>query len=243
MILDTFTKEELISAFLKVVPIFKKRAVNYTEHNADNLYRKTKDGVYYKYYTGIIDGQRYYYDVAYIRKGKGVSIGEGPITTIINNDRRKLVITFHPDADPNSKDGNFIKVFTEHFLSRYCERMGMETDNMTLVDKYYAFGRTEKDNYGATICGDFLKKYENSKLKATFLDQKDFSIWYGSSRRGDIVIIEMYGNIPVWRTFISETMLYDSQVSDPYYQLIKDMAAKQMKVSDYIASLNQSKDE
>lgn len=46
MVLDTFTIEELISAFLKVVPIFKKRAVNYTEHNVNDLFKKIKDGVY-----------------------------------------------------------------------------------------------------------------------------------------------------------------------------------------------------
>ena len=85
MVLDTFTIEELISAFLKVVPIFKKRAVNYTEHNVNDLFKKIKDGVYYKCFTGIVDGQRYYYDVAYTRNGKGVSLGEGPISTIFNN--------------------------------------------------------------------------------------------------------------------------------------------------------------
>lgn len=242
MILDTFTQTELISTLLKVAPIFKKRAINYTDHNSDNIIRKAKTGVYYKYFSGIIDGQRYYYDVAYVRKGKGVSIGEGPITTIINNDRRKLVITFHPDADPNSKDGDSLKVLTEHFLTRYCERMGMESDNMDLIDKYYAFGRREQKMYGATVCGNFLKKYGNTKLNATFLDQNDFTVWYAASGRGDIAIVEIYGNIPVWRTFISETMLYDSQVSDPYYQLIKDMSTKQMSVADYIEYLSQSKD-
>ena len=59
MVLDTFTREELISAFLKVVPIFKKRAVNYTEHNVNDLFKKIKDGVYYKCFTGIVDGQLY----------------------------------------------------------------------------------------------------------------------------------------------------------------------------------------
>lgn len=51
MVLDTFTREELISTFLKVVPIFKKRAVNYTEHNVNDLFKKIKDGVYYKCFT------------------------------------------------------------------------------------------------------------------------------------------------------------------------------------------------
>ena len=243
MILDTFTREELISTFLKVIPIFKQRATNYSEHNVNKLFKKTKDNVYYKYFTGVIDGQRYYYDVEFIRKGKGISIGEGPITTIINNDRRKLVITFHPDADPNLDDGDSLKVLTEHFLTRYCERMGLTSDDMALIDKYYAFGRSEQKSYGATVCGDFLKKYGNTKLKAAFLDQEKFSVWYAASRRGDIAIVELYGNIPVWRTFISETMLYESQTSDPYYQLIKDMSAKQMKVADYIAYLNQIEEE
>ena len=110
MVLDTFTREVLISTFLKVVPIFKKRTVNYTEHNVNDLFKKIKDGVYYKCFTEIVDGQRYYYDVAYTMNGKGVSLGEGPISTIVNNDRRKLVITFHPGADPNSKDGDYLKV-------------------------------------------------------------------------------------------------------------------------------------
>ena len=54
MVLDTFTREELISTFLKVVPIFKKRAVNYTEHNVNDLFKKIKDGVYYKCFTSYI---------------------------------------------------------------------------------------------------------------------------------------------------------------------------------------------
>ena len=242
MVLDTFTREELISTFLKVVPIFKKRAVNYTEHNVNDLFKKIKDGVYYKCFTGIVDGQRYYYDVAYTRNGKGVSLGEGPISTIVNNDRRKLVITFHPDADPNSKDGDYLKVHTEHFLTRYCERLGLESDDMTLIEKSNAFGRSEDNSYGATVCGNFLKKYGDTRLKATFLNQEDFSVWYAASHRGDVAIVELYGKIPVWRTFISEAMLYDSQTNDPYYQLIKDMTSKQMKAVDYIEYLNQSKD-
>ena len=195
MVLDTFTIEELISAFLKVVPIFKKRAVNYTEHNVNDLFKKIKDGVYYKCFTGIVDGQRYYYDVAYTRNGKGVSLGEGPISTIVNNDRRKLVITFHPGADPNSKDGDYLKVHTEHFLTRYCERMGLESDDMTLIEKSNAFGRSEDNSYGATVCGNFLKKYGNTRLKASFLNQDDFSVWYAASHRGDVAIVELYGKI------------------------------------------------
>ena len=67
-------------------------------------------------------------------------------------------------------------------------------------------------------------------------------MWYAASHRGDVAIVELYGKIPVWRTFISEAMLYDSQTNDPYYQLIKDMTSKQMRAVDYIEYLNQSKD-
>ena len=124
----------------------------------------------------------------------------------------------------------------------YITLHSLESDDMTLIEKSNAFGRSEDNSYGATVCGNFLKKYGNTRLKASFLNQDDFSVWYAASHRGDVAIVELYGKIPVWRTFISEAMLYDSQTNDPYYQLIKDMTSKQMKAVDYIEYLNQSKD-
>jgi hypothetical protein len=80
--------------------------------------------------------------------------------------------------------------------------------------------------------GDFVKKYEKTRLSAKFLDTAQFQTWYASSRRGDLAIVEQYGTIPVWRTFISKEMLFKDQVNDSAYKMVKERSEKQIKETE-----------
>ncbi len=232
MILETFTKEELLSTFKKVVPIFKQRAQNYMSYNEKELTKKTKSGRHYKSFSGVIDGQRYYYNVEFAIINGNLDLGNGPLMTVVSVGRRNLVVEFHDWENPNSTDGSYIKILTEHFLTRFCERMGLDVDAMSILEKANAFGHMEQGSYCSTVLGDFLKKYEKTKLSARFLDASHFKTWYGSSPRGDIAIVEQYGTIPVWRTFISKEMLYDDQINDSVYKVIKERSEKQIKETE-----------
>lgn len=232
MILDTFTKEELLSTLIKVIPIFKQRAKSYLTYNAKELAKKLKSGIYKKCITGVVDGQRYYYNVIYFGDKKNVDVANGYLQTVVQVGKRNLVIEFSEFEDPNSIDGSYIKILTEHFLTRFCERMGLSMENMSAIEKAHAFANMESGYYSSTVLGDFVKKYEKTRLEARFLETTPFKTWYASSSRGDIAIVEQYGTIPVWRTFISREMLFENQVNDPTYKMIKEMSEKQIKEAD-----------
>lgn len=232
MILDTFTKEELLSTLIKVIPIFKQRAKSYLTYNAKELAKKLKSGIYKKCITGVVDGQRYYYNVIYFGDKKNVDVANGYLQTVVQVGKRNLVIEFSEFEDPNSTDGSYIKILTEHFLTRFCERMGLSMENMSAIEKAHAFANMESGYYSSTVLGDFVKKYEKTRLEARFLETTPFKTWYASSSRGDIAIVEQYGTIPVWRTFISREMLFENQVNDPTYKMIKEMSEKQIKEAD-----------
>ena len=232
MILDTFTKEELLSTLIKVIPIFKQRAKSYLTYNAKELAKKLKSGIYKKCITGVVDGQRYYYNVIYFGDKKNVDVANGYLQTVVQVGKRNLVIEFSEFEDPNYTDGSYIKILTEHFLTRFCERMGLSMENMSAIEKAHAFANMESGYYSSTVLGDFVKKYEKTRLEARFLETTPFKTWYASSSRGDIAIVEQYGTIPVWRTFISREMLFENQVNDPTYKMIKEMSEKQIKEAD-----------
>ena len=232
MILDTFTKEELLSTLIKVIPIFKQRAKSYLTYNAKELAKKLKSGIYKKCITGVVDGQRYYYNVIYFGDKKNVDVANGYLQTVVQVGKRNVVIEFSEFEDPNSTDGSYIKILTEHFLTRFCERMGLSMENMSAIEKAHAFANMESGYYSSTVLGDFVKKYEKTRLEARFLETTPFKTWYASSSRGDIAIVEQYGTIPVWRTFISREMLFENQVNDPTYKMIKEMSEKQIKEAD-----------
>jgi hypothetical protein len=105
MILETFTKEELLTTLKKVVPVFIQRAENYMFHNEKELLKKTKLKSYYKTFSGILDGQRYYYNVEYTRINGKLDLGNGPLITVISVGKRNIVVEFCVWADPNSIDG------------------------------------------------------------------------------------------------------------------------------------------
>ena len=105
-------------------------------------------------------------------------------------------------------------------------------ENMSAIEKAHAFANMESGYYSSTVLGDFVKKYEKTRLEARFLETTPFKTWYASSSRGDIAIVEQYGTIPVWRTFISREMLFENQVNDPTYKMIKEMSEKQIKEAD-----------
>lgn len=238
MILDTFTKEELISTLKNVVPIFRQRAENFMGNNVKKLSKQVKGVEYPKIFSGIIDGQRYYYEVVYRRDRDTIEMGDGPLTTVVTCGKRNLAVVFQAFQDPESLDGSYLKILTEHFLTRYCERTGMDVEKMSIIDKVKAWGHGGSGFYTSVGCGEFLKKYQKTHLKARFLDTEIFKTWYAASRKGDIAIVEQYGSIPVWRTFIAEEMLHDSQIEDPYYQAIKEMSAKQVEdPNDYIKNV------
>lgn len=232
MILETFTKEELLSTLKEVVPIFQQRAKNYLAHNTKELAKKVKSGIYKKCITGVINGQRYYYNVLYFGKKEQIDVANGWLQTIVQVGKRNLVIEFSEHQDSNSTDGSYIKILTEHFLTRFCERMGLNMENKSPIEKAQAFADLESGDYSSSALGDFIKKYEKTKLEARFLETTNFKTWYASSSRGDIAIVEQYGSIPVWRTFISKEMLFEDQVNDPTYKMIKEMAEKQIKATD-----------
>lgn len=228
MILDTFTKEELIYTLTKVVSIFEQRAANFMSYNAQDIVKRARKGQYYKTFSGVVDRQRFYYNVVYTLENDYIKMGRGPLFTVVPNGRRNLIVEFHSFEDPKSRDGSYLRIYTEHFLTRFCERMGLPVESMSVVEKANAFGGNNPLNYSATQLGDFLTKYTRSRLNANFLDKEDFNIWFASSPKGDVAVIEAYGSIPVWRTFISEEMLRQSQTDDPCYQLIKEMSEKQV---------------
>lgn len=245
MILDTFTKDELLSTLKGVIPIFKERAQNFMAHNARDIAKKAKYGAFYKTISGVIDGQRYYYNVVYVKNKDYLEMGNGPLITVVSNGKRNLVVELHDWEDPNSTDGTYLKVFTEHFLTRFCDRMGFDVEKMSLIDKTNAFGANEEGHYSSTVLGDFMRKYDKTKLNAKFLDTTIFKTWYAASRRGDIAIVEQYGSVPVWRTFISKEMLFEDQVNDPNYRMIKEMSEKQVKnpeeyIPDFLFEANRA---
>lgn len=229
MILETFTKEELITTLNKAVAILRDRADNYIAKNLREFHKKEKHQVHYKMLSGVIDHQRYYYMAPYVRIKDGVDVGRGPIVTVITVGRRNLILFYADYADPKSTDGSYLKIATEHFLTRYCERNGYSVETMSLMDKVNIWDNTGMGRYTAISVGDIMKQYGNTQLGANFLDCSDFKLSYAANQKGDIAIIEQYGTIPVWRTFVPADMLFDTQVNNPYYQAIYEMAANDVK--------------
>lgn len=217
MILDTFTLEELISALKNAVVIFKDRVNNYRDANTKVLSKKLKNGDFYKTHSGIINGQRYYYYAKYYLENNHVKIGYGAIVTVVPCGRRQLIIQYNEYGKDSSIDGRIMHVYTEHFLSRFYSRTGKNDTTMTLLEKYDFFINNNISYFRATCAGDILRRYKGAKLKAKFLETDDFQIWHGMTSDGDVAIIEQYGMVPVYRTYITSDMLKNNQVSDDFY--------------------------
>lgn len=220
MILDTFTKEELISALEEAFEVFKLRVINWAEKNVNFLASRAKGEGYKRQFSGVIKNQRYYLNANYLREGDGINPGINCLFTFVPNGNRLLVVIFNPFADPDATDGAYLKVTTEHFINRYCERHNFPVANKPLEEKMCYFTYGNGASFTGIPIGDFIRRNGKPALKVGFLDASNADMWISCNANGDVAIIEKYGNIPVWRTYISKDMLFEKQKTDPYYQAL-----------------------
>ena len=223
MIIDTFTRDELITTLNEAFEILIARAYSYAEKNIDFVSRNAKGEGYARTFSGIIKKQRYYLDINYLKQGEYIKVGARGLITFIGNESRTLIIIFDPFGDPNDTHGTYVKLTTEHFINRYCERSGIKTDGKTLHEKVQYFTHGTSGGFTGIPTGDFIRRNGKPALKIGFLDSSNAQTWLSCNSKGDVAIIEMYGNIPVWRTYITHEMLYERQKEDPYYQALMNL--------------------
>lgn len=233
MLLDTFTKEELISALQDAFKVFEPRICRFAENNVTMLARKAKGNGFQRIFSAEIKNQRYYLVINYERERDEIKIGVSGMITFIANDKRTLVVIFNPLAEPDAKSGAYLKMTTEHFINRFCERQNIDTKGKALHEKVLYFTNSIGKSFTGIPMGDFIKRNGKPALKAGFLDASDAKMWLSCNANGDVAIIEQYGNIPVWRTYISEEMLFEKQKSDPYYQALVEVIRRDEEAKNH----------
>ena len=70
----------------------------------------------------------------------------------------------------------------------------------------------------ASVDDSVIRRYSEPSLKMNFLINSERLCECVYLEGGDISIVESYGPVSVWRTFITKEMLFESQTEDFYYQ-------------------------
>lgn len=218
MILSTFSYEELLRTMQKAAGILKERCEGYVYHNQDAVTRKAKKEGFSRVFSCEIDHQRYFQKFFAKFVGKNTNNSATSVITVLQHENRKYVITYNPLTLHVSFIESKIRVFTEHYLNRYFERNGLDPHGKELHEMVQVILESNTNIVPASVDDSVIRRYGEPSLKMNFLSNSERLCECVYLEGGDISIVESYGPVSVWRTFITKEMLFESQTEDFYYQ-------------------------
>ena len=217
MILRTFTRDEVIKTLHKAFDVFDERARNYCYHNGKSLIIKIKrQKKVDKIFSCEIDGQRYSEKFIFMIRDGYISAYPHSVVTVFNDSREPLVLVHSPIND-YAKDYFFrtsleLRVFSAHFINRFFERSGRESEEMNLIDKTMIILSDMQSISASTVNDEVIRRYGEPALSFAFLQEGKKETECSYLNDGDIAIVERYGPVPVWRTYVSKDMLFKEQL-------------------------------
>ena len=222
MITSTFSYEELLKTMQRAASLLQERCEGYAYHNQDTIFRRAKKQALTRVVSCEIEHQRYYQKFFIKCEGKRVGYQSTSVVTILQHENRKYVITFNPLTLHEPMIPSKIRLFSEHYLNRYFERNQMSSDGLGLHEMVQAILESNTNIVPASIDDSVIKRYGEPSLKMNFLSKEERFCECVYLDEGDIAIVESYGPVSVWRTFISKEMLFESQKEDEYYKEAQD---------------------
>ena len=219
MITSTFSYEELLKTMQRAASLLQERCEGYAYHNQDTIFRRAKKQALTRVVSCEIEHQRYYQKFFIKCEGKRVGYQSTSVVTILQHENRKYVITFNPLTLHEPMIPSKIRLFSEHYLNRYFERNQMSSDGLGLHEMVQAILESNTNIVPASIDDSVIKRYGEPSLKMNFLSKEERFCECVYLDEGDIAIVESYGPVSVWRTFISKEMLFESQKEDEYYNI------------------------
>jgi hypothetical protein len=136
---------------------------------------------------------------------------------VISNNNRKLVIEAKSLENSGPTLTLIISVYTEHFLNRFCERLGLCDADELLLEKACLFYDSKDINVASSQEDEIIRRHGEPSLEVAFLPKENRKVECVCFKTGDIAVVEKYDTIPVWRTYITEEMLFGSQKNDASY--------------------------
>lgn len=218
MITSTFSYEELLKIMQKAASLLKERCEGYIYHNQDLISRKAKKSSLIRVVSCELEHQRYYQKFFIKYDGKGIAYPSTSVVTVFLHDNRKYVIAYNPLTLHDPHIPGKIRLFTEHYLHRYFERNQLNSDGLDLHEMVQAIFESNTNIVPASIDDNVIKRYGEPALKMNFLSKEERFYECVYLDGGDIAIVEAYGPVSVWRTFISKEMLFKSQKEDECYK-------------------------
>lgn len=218
MILPTFTRNEVIRELKQANEILYDRARNYFSYNEKIILSKMrKSGRYERVFHCEFNNQQYYEKFEYLLDGGSIFINQGSVLTIFNDVKGRFILLHHPfktlPEDKHVRGSLELRIFAGHFVERYFERLGINEEGKTLIDKTLVILDNMQSFVPSTIEDEVIRRHGEPSLTYTFLQEgeKDYECSYIGD--GDIAIVERYGVVPVWRTYITKEMLFKSQTN------------------------------
>lgn len=218
MILESFSREDLLKTFHRIASVLEDRAHGYYSHNEKSIVNRLRvSGEYKRVFSCEVDKQRYYevFNFGLARKDE-VGINRMSILTVFNDVKGQFVIIHNPN--PCYSDDMYIssswelRLFTAHFVERFYERTGRDGTGCSLIDKTIFILSKMQNLCASTVDDTVIRRYGEPALRFRFLQEGVKETECAYINDGDVAIVERYGLVPVWRTYISKEMLFDSQI-------------------------------
>ena len=216
MILATFTRDEVIQEMEQASNLLAERAQGFLSYNRKAIASKIrKDGVFKRVFHCVYKGQEYYQRHEFIIDGDYFNGNRGSVITTFQDDKGRFVLIHNPiknlPDDEYLRGSLELKIFSGHFVERFFERTGMSGEGKSLIEKAFIVLDNLQTICAATTDDEVYRRHGEPTLTYRFLQEgpKDYECTYIND--SDIAIVECYGNVPVWRTYISEEMLHKSQ--------------------------------
>lgn len=217
MILTSFTRGEVIEKLHHVADLFEERSSNYCYQNKKvmvaRLKKKKEEN---KMFSCELDGQRYYQKYTFIIRNGYISSSCSSVATILNDSKGVFVLLHSPlfrqASDYYMKTSLELRIFSGHFINRFFERTGRNATNMTLIDKTMVILEQMQSLVPSTVDDEVIRRHGEPSLPFTFLQEGEKEVECSYLNDGDVAIVERYGPVPVWRTYVPKEMLFDSQL-------------------------------
>lgn len=216
MILGTFSRDDILKTFRHVASVLEERAHGYYYHNEKAVLKKLRSsGEFRRVFSCEIDRQRYFEAITFYLSNGVIDSGRQSILTEFKDDKGSFVLMHHPDPcysdDVYIKSSWELRIFSSHYVERFFERTGMNGTGLSLIEKTMVILSEKQPLCVSTVDDDVIRRYGEPSLPFRFLQEgvKETECTYIND--GDIAIVERYGLVPVWRTFIAKEMLFDSQ--------------------------------
>ena len=217
MILRTFTRDEVIDELHTVLDLFEERSRNFSVYNKKILekkLRKQKD--FFWVFSCEYKGQRYFQKVNFFLEHSHIGLQPQSVITVFQDSKEPFVLIHSPInhfiEDQFIRGSLELRIFSAHFVNRYFERTRMGFEDASLIEKTLVILTTMQSLCPSTVEDDVIRRYAEPALNFKFLQEGEKVTECTYLNDGDIAIIERYGIVPVWRTFVSKDMLFKDQL-------------------------------